>query len=237
LAALGCGGSSSQRSGAPKQGETRAGGGYQVDLFKAEPREGTAVVILVDTSGSMAQPVKDHDGKMRPKHLIARDALERIIQRTAEWKKTHSKANLQLGIYNFSSTVTEILPIGEFDEMRARGTLFRMPAPTGGTAIGKALESGYKALYRSGCIRKFVVCITDGENTAGPPPDWIARNLHAQTKGEVELDFVAFDTSARQFQFLKEVNGRVVEASDGEQLARALTQIYEQRILVEKEEP
>ena len=37
--------------------------------------------------------------------------------------------------------------------------------------------------------------------------DWVARGLYGQTKGEVELHFVAFDTSASQFQFLKEVNG------------------------------
>jgi Mg-chelatase subunit ChlD len=220
-----------------KQTGPGAASTYHLDLFKAEPREGTAVVVLVDTSGSMAQSVKDRGGKMRPKYLIARDALERIIERTAEWKKTHPKTNLQMGIYNFSSTVNEVLPIVEFNEARARDALVKIPKPAGGTAIGKALESGYKALYRSGCIRKFVVCITDGENTAGPQPDWIARNLHAQTGGEVELDFVAFDTSASQFQFLKEVNGHVVEASDGEQLGRYLTQIYEQRILVEKEDP
>jgi Mg-chelatase subunit ChlD len=237
LAALGCGGGATKRAHMAKQAPTKAAGTYHLDLFKSEPREGTAVVVLVDTSGSMMQSVEDRGGQKREKYLIARDALERIIQRTAEWRKTHPKANLQMGIYNFSSTVNEVLPVVEFDEARARGALARIPKPAGGTAIGKALESGYKALYRSGCIRKFVVCITDGENTTGPPPDWIARNLHAQTGGEVELDFVAFDTSASQFQFLKEANGHVVEASDGEQLGRQLTQIYEQRILVEKEEP
>jgi len=48
---------------------------------------------------------------------------------------------------------------------------------------------------------------------------------------------VAFDTSAKQFKFLSDVNGHVVEASDGDQLNAELTKIYERRILVEKEEP
>src|SRR5262249_33533810 len=163
--------------------------------------------------------------------------LERIIRHTADWQTAHPKVNLQMGIYAFSSSVTEVLPVREFDAAQARGALGKIPAPVGGTAIGRALEAGYKALYRSGCLRKFLVCVAAGENTAGPPPDWIARNLHAQTGGEVELDFVAFDTSASQFKFLSQVNGHVVEASNGEQLAAELTKIYEQRILVEKEEP
>jgi Mg-chelatase subunit ChlD len=212
-------------------------GTYHLDLFKAGPRPGTAVVILVDTSGSMAQAVPDREKNNRPKYQIAGDALENIIQHTAEWKKAHAKADLQLAIFNFSSAVQEVLPMGEFDEGKARAALKKIPTPSGGTAIGRALEAGFKALYRSGCKRKFVVCITDGENTSGPPPDWIARHLHAQTGGEVELQFVAFDTAASQFKFLKEVNGHVVEASDGGKLNNELKRIYQERILVEKEEP
>jgi hypothetical protein len=48
---------------------------------------------------------------------------------------------------------------------------------------------------------------------------------------------VAFDTSASQFKFLKDVNGHVVEASDGAKLHEELRKIYQERILVEKEEP
>jgi uncharacterized protein YegL len=218
-------------------GATTVGGTYHLDLFKAEPRQGTAVVILVDTSGSMSQAVKDRGGQTRPKDQIARDALESIVQNTAEWKKEHAKANLQLAIYNFSSSVHEVLPMGEFEPGKVRAALKKIPPPNGGTAIGRALESAFKALYRSGCTRKFVVCVTDGENTSGPAPGWIAGHLHAQTSGEVEMQFVAFDTSASQFQFLKDVNGHVVEASDGAKLNEELRRIYQERILVEKEEP
>ncbi|HXG12723.1 MAG TPA: vWA domain-containing protein [Gemmataceae bacterium] len=211
-------------------------GTYSIDLFKAEPRLGTAVVVLVDTSGSMGQAVKDKAGQKRPKHQIAREALEHIIASTDAWKKAHPKANLQMAMYSFNSSVSEVLPMGDFDAAKARQALDRLPPPNSGTAIGKALEAGFKALYRSGCLRKFIVCVTDGENTTGPPPDWIARHLHARTEGEVELQFVAFDTSARQFDFLKEVNGHVVQADDGARLQTELEKIYQERILVEKEE-
>ena len=53
------------------------------------------------------------------------------------------------------------------------------------------------------------------------------------TGGEVEIHFVAFDTSAAQFAFLKSANGAVVEAADGAQLQARLAEIYEKRILAE----
>lgn len=234
LLAVGCG--SSPSSAPPVAGKPVSAGAYHLDLPKAATHPGTAVVILVDTSGSMGQAVPDHEGKKRPKSQIAREALEHIVGSTADWKKNHPDRTLQLGIYNFSSDVRPVLPMGDFDADKAKAALQKIPRPAGGTAIGRALEEGFRALYRSGCARKFVVCVTDGENTSGPQPDWVARGLFAQTEGGVELQFVAFDTSANQFRFLKDVNGNVVQADNGGQLQAELKKIYEQRILVEKEE-
>jgi Mg-chelatase subunit ChlD len=239
LAAAGCGRRADHATApagrpAPPAG---ASGVSPIDLPAAAARPGIAVVILVDTSGSMGQRVRDRAGRQRPKHEIAREALERIIDQTARWKAKHPDRTLQLGIAHFSSSVRELLPAGDFDADKARAALGRLPPPNSGTAIGRALEDGFKALYRTGCARKYVICVTDGENTSGPPPDRVARQLHAQTGGEVETHFVAFDTSARYFAFLKGVNGFVVEAADGEQLQTELTNIYDKRILAEKPEP
>jgi Mg-chelatase subunit ChlD len=208
-----------------------------IDLPSAEQRAGTAVVVVVDTSGSMNQAVGDQGGKKRPKSQIARDALDRIIALTAEWKKAHPDRTLQMGILTFASSVSTALPLADFDEAKARAALARIPPPNGGTAIGSAMEEGFKALYRSGCIRKYLICVTDGENTSGPLPDRIARQLYAQTKGEVEIHFVAFDVSSRHFDFLKGVNGHVAQASDGAQLQAELRKVYDTRILVEAEAP
>ncbi len=206
---------------------------YTINLPKVDQRLGTAVVVLLDTSGSMANPVQDRTGRSRPKHEIAREALEGILQYTHDWKQKHPDRVLELGIYRFSSAAVEVLPIGAFDLAKAREAVKRIPTPGGGTAIGQALEDGFKALYKTGCTRKFVVCITDGENTAGNPPEYIGRILHEQTKGDVEMHFVAFDTSPQKFGFLKGMNGQVVEASDGTQLQARLNDIYEKRILAE----
>ncbi len=216
---------------------TQPGGGGPVlptiDLPQGDQRLCTGIVILIDTSGSMSESVRDRGGNRRPKFEIARDALQRIIGFTGEWKKTHADRILQLGLYNFSSSANPVLPMAEFDLQAAQAAARRVPAPGGGTAIGDAIEQGFKALYGSGCVRKHLVCITDGQNTSGPPPDRVASVLFAQTKGEVEMHFVAFDTSAGSFAFLSGVNGHVVEAADGEQLQTRLAEIYEKRILAE----
>ncbi len=204
-----------------------------VELPKPDLRLCTAVVILIDTSGSMGESVSDRGDQQRPKHVIAREALARIVDYTAQWQQQHTDRVLNLAICRFSDSVSPVLPGADFDAQPARDAVQRIPGPGGGTAIGLALQEGFKALYASGCVRKYVICITDGENTVGPAPSGIAQQLYAQTGGEVELHFVAFDTSAAQFDFLKKVNGFVVAAAGGEQLRQRLTEIYEKRILAE----
>ncbi len=75
--------------------------------------------------------------------------------------------------------------------------------------------------------------MTDGENTSGPDPARISRQLFDQTQGDVEIHFVAFDISSSKFRYLNDVNGFVVEASDGQQLSKRINEIYEKRILAE----
>lgn len=204
-----------------------------IELAQPSQRLGTAIVVLIDTSGSMSEPVVDQTGRVQPKNVIAQAALTRIIQVTDDWHKKHADSTLFLGIINFSSQTSTVLPMTPFDATKAQLAVQLIPPPGGGTAIGLALEDGVKQLYETGCIRKHVVCITDGENTVATPPDLIARQLFAQTKWDVELHFVAFDVSSQSFAFLKDVNGNVREAANGEELQSHLVDLYEKRILLE----
>jgi uncharacterized protein YegL len=222
----------------PRRSDTVApskkqGGDKVIDLPTADQRLCTGIVILLDTSGSMQQSVKDAEGNERPKSQLAAEALARITDATAAWVSKNPDRTLNLGVFTFSSSVREALPMGAFDAGATKAAITAVQKPAGGTAIGAALQQGYKALYASGCVRKYIVCITDGENTSGPRLDRTARQLHGQTEGEVEMHFVAFDISASQFAFLQSVNGHVVEAADGQQLSARLSDIYEKRIFAE----
>lgn len=204
-----------------------------ISLPQPSQRLGTAVVIMIDTSGSMQQTVHDQTGNPRPKHEIARGALTKIIHATDDWQKKHADSSLFMGISSFSSGTTEVLKIGPFNADQANRAVSAIPRPGGGTAIGKALAAGFESLYSTGCVRKHLICITDGDNTVGTPPDLMARQLFLQTHGDVEMHFVAFDTSVSHFGFLKSTGGSVVVAADESQLQARLTEIYEKRIFAE----
>ena len=204
-----------------------------ISLPQPSQRLGTAVVIVIDTSGSMQQTVHDQTGHQRPKHEIARAALTKIIHATDEWQKKHPDSPLFMGISSFSSGTAEVLKIGPFNAVQANHAVAAIPRPAGGTAIGKALAAGFESLYSTGCVRKHLICITDGVNTVGTPPDLMARQLYSQTHGDVEMHFVAFDTSDSHFGFLKSTGGSVVVAADASQLQARLTEIYEKRIFAE----
>src|SRR5439155_715064 len=88
-------------------------------------------------------------------------------------------------------------------------------------------------LYRAGVFRKYLLVVTDGDNTNGLPPDEVAREIFRKSEGAVQVYFVAFDTSPQKFAFLKEVGGDVIGAGTGAELRQALDGIYQGKILAE----
>src|SRR4051812_23331787 len=47
----------------------------KIALAQPNQRLGTAIVVLIDTSGSMNQPIRNHAGQQQPKNVIAQAAL------------------------------------------------------------------------------------------------------------------------------------------------------------------
>ncbi len=204
-----------------------------LQLPQVDQKPGTAVVLIVDTSGSMKVKVSDGSGGKKPKSEIAAGVIQQVVDTTNAYLGNNPVVHMEFGLFSFASRVNECLPIGTFDRETAVAAIQRVPRPNGGTAIGRALAEGFRALYSTGCVRKYLVCVTDGENTSGPDPKRIATELFEKTGGEVEIHFVAFDISSSRFRFLDKVNGYVAEAADGVQLSEKLNEIYEKRILAE----
>lgn len=200
---------------------------YQADV---EEGLGAAVAILVDTSGSMRQ---DAPGDTRPKHVVAQEALEAMLDATEAFIAKRPDFPIKIGIYSFSSNVRTLLPIQLYDRAKIRAAISDLPRPGGGTAIGEALRTARPDLYRAGVFRKYLLVVTDGENTSGRSPDDVARDIFQKSEGAVQIYFVAFDTSPQKFAFLKEVGGDVIGAGTSGELRTALDQVYHGKILAE----
>jgi hypothetical protein len=123
--------------------------------------------------------------------------------------------------------------IQPYDRAALRATMANLPRPGGGTAIGEAMREARPDLYRSGVFRKYLLVVTDGDNTNGRSPDEVARDIFRKSEGAVQIYFVAFDTSPEKFAFLKEVGGDVIAAGTGTELKTALDGIYQGKILAE----
>ena len=200
--------------------------------YQAEVEEGlgAAVAILVDTSGSMRD---EAPGDSRPKYVVAQQALEAMLDATDAFVAKRPDFPIKIGVYSFSSNVRTLRSIQPYDRAAIRSALSNLPKPGGGTAIGEALREARPDLYRAGVFRKYLLVVTDGENTSGRSPDDVAREIARKSEGAVQVYFVAFDTNPEKFAFLKEVGGDVIGAGTGAELRQALDGIYQGKILAE----
>ena len=191
---------------------------------------GAAVAILVDTSGSMKEGAP---GDSRPKYDVAKESLEAMLDATDAFIAKRPDFPIKIGIYSFSSGVRTLRPIQPYDRAAIHAAIDSLPRPGGGTAIGEALREARPDLYAAGVFRKYLLVVTDGENTSGRRPEDVAREIFRKSEGAVQVYFVAFDTSPEKFAFLKEVGGDVIGAGTGGELRTALDGIYQGKILAE----
>ena len=204
-----------------------------IQLPKVDEQIGTAVVMIIDTSGSMAMAAGNDAGDPTPKYEVAQRAMQQVVESTDEFLQTHPERLLKMGLVVFAGGVETALPVEKFDKQKVSAAIDQIREPAGGTAIGTAIKEGFVQLYGAGCYRKYLICVTDGANTVGPDPAAVSKYLFDKTEGEVEMHFVAFDTSASSFAFLSSVNGQVVEAANEQQLRTQIQEIYDRRIFAE----
>jgi hypothetical protein len=191
---------------------------------------GASVAILIDNSGSMKE---EAEGDATPKYVVARKALEAMLASTDSFVARQPDFPINVGLYRFSSRVTPMVPVGKYDRAALVAALDSMPEPDGGTAIGTAMRQAREDLYRAGTIRKYILVVTDGENTEGVSPRRIAREINRRSEGAVRMFFIAFDIDADKFAFVRDVRGEVVGARNGDALRAQLDEIYRGKILSE----
>ena len=122
-----------------------------------------AVVICIDTSGSMASTDVD------PTRAIA-------ATRAAEAFIRALPSGVKIGIVAFSTGASVVQPLTQ-DHAAALASLAQIPPPNGATAIGDALATASQMLGVVG--HRAVVLVTDGENNRGSDPLMQAQALGA----------------------------------------------------------
>jgi Ca-activated chloride channel family protein len=125
------------------------------------PVHGGAVVLCIDTSGSMAA------GDVAPTRANAALAALRAFEK-------QTPAGTAIGLVSFAGAAQGIVRPTR-DRNAFDSALQQIPAPNGATAIGDALSLAQSMLPRTG--HRVVVLITDGENNAGEDPLRVARSL------------------------------------------------------------
>jgi Mg-chelatase subunit ChlD len=211
----------------------------------ASNADGVAVAIIVDTSGSMNETVRDSRGNSAAKATIAKRALATVLQRLQEFatreNATGTPRRMEFGLFVFANDgARALVPFGPFDSKQAGTWAQRVPASDGGTPLGQALETASRAVLGSPLLRKHVLVITDGINTVGPAPDAVLPRLQkeaADRQTGLSVHFVAFDVDAKLFDPVKKLGATVVGALDETQLNTQLGFILEKKILLEEEEP
>jgi Mg-chelatase subunit ChlD len=205
--------------------------------------EGVALAIVYDTSGSMKETVPDANQGFSPKYVIANRALQAVTRQLQAFRINSSGGTRRIdaGLFAFQGDAArEVVKFGPFDPAAFESWAKHFNTPHGNTPLGNAVVTAANAVLKSPLSRKHVLVITDGLNTAGPPPQAVLPQLKqtAERKGSsFSVHFVAFDVDARQFAPVKRLGATVVGAADEKQLNTQLQFILQQKILLEEEEP
>jgi Ca-activated chloride channel homolog len=166
------------------------------------PVRGGAIVLCVDTSGSMRAT------DVSPTRADAAAAAVRAFVDGVP-------DGTRLGIVAFSSGAGVVQPLTD-DKDAVRDAIGRIPPPNGGTAIGDALAAAARALPKSG--RRAIVLITDGVNNLGVDPQTVAQQIG---NDGIEIDTVGIGTNdSGQF-----VPGTDVAATIDEEALRQLASV------------
>jgi len=129
------------------------------------PARDGAVVLCIDTSGSMAS-----DDVAPSRAAAASDAARRFVGGLP--------TGARMGIVAFSTAAAVVAPLSS-DRDAVEEAIDRIPRPNGGTAIGDALAAAARQLPERG--HRAIVLVTDGVNNAGIDPIEAARAIGARS--------------------------------------------------------
>jgi uncharacterized protein YegL len=118
------------------------------------PQKPTAVVLVLDKSGSMSGP----------KIEMARDAARASI-------RTLRPIDM-IGVISFDETFNWVIPMGPAGSLEDKSNLISQITANGGTKIYQAVEAGFEAIVDQKATHKHIILLTDGVSTPGTQEDF-----------------------------------------------------------------
>ncbi len=212
-----------------------------ISCCAAETADAVALVIVYDSSGSMADSVTDAQGVKSAKSRVALNALQSLSDRLAAFLQnpTNTPArSVDVALITFDNgytkTALQLQPFTNTLVLAARA--FR---PAGGTPLGRAVLQAWSVLEKSSYFHKHILVITDGKNTIGPEPEKVLADLKRNPRSSdvlPKVHFIAFDVSSAIFDNVKKHDVSVVEALNEKELLYQVDYILTRKILLEAEE-
>jgi Mg-chelatase subunit ChlD len=197
-------------------------------------KDGTAVYLLLDVSGSMADSVPNASGKNEPKLAIAKRAAIDACRAVAKYADEDKSRNIRLAVASFSDDYIITTGMGPPDA-DATARAINSLTTRGGTAIGDAVIKAQQALDATGLKGQHILIVTDGENNTGTTPGAVASGIQALPEALRPMVYVvAFDVKASVFDDVKAKGWQVFSAADGRQLQQQLDEVVGGKILIEK---
>ncbi len=192
-------------------------------LAEPPPEKPTALVLVLDKSGSMSGP----------KIEMARDAARAALRTLRPVDK--------IGVISFDETFNWVIDMGPATNLEQKSALISEITANGGTKIYQAVEAGYEAIVNQDASRKHIILLTDGVSTPGTQEDFpqlekdaLAKHITITTVGVGDyinrelLDELAKKTNGKSY-FVQEP-GSIPEIINGE--VRSLEDLAIQERLV-----
>jgi Ca-activated chloride channel family protein len=118
------------------------------------PEKPTAVVLVLDKSGSMSGP----------KIEMAREAARASIRTLRPIDK--------IGVISFDETFNWVIPMGSAGDLEDKSSLIAQITANGGTKIYQAVQSAFETIVNEQASHKHIILLTDGVSTPGTQEDF-----------------------------------------------------------------
>jgi len=197
----------------------------RMDLRGRSVSASTAMMLVIDTSGSMGENVGGGTTKME----LAKQAAVAAAELLGEYD--------QIGIIAFEDTPRWVIPLTPATDLGAIESAISVMEPGGGTEIYTAVKTAYDALANVDAKVKHIILLTDGEAPRGP-----YEQLTQQMRdNHVTLSTIGIgqDADTALLQELARLgNGRYYDGNDAFDLPRLVvkeTQQVQRAAIVEED--